>query len=241
RFFRAQDFSKKDNEEAEKLILKALEIYRRTSRKYKITECCEILVNMYIYSNDDLTLKYLEEGLRTSLEINNDLMISQFFRQYAVYHYSKGDIPQFLNYSKKMKEIYQRIDDKVGLGIAYRYVGEFYKLTNKWEEAYQELQKSYDIFKETDHNLEFAATQESLGDLFKIQGDLRKALKYYNQAHQLIADLNQYPWFVIENIAEIYFLMGDVDRSLDMHKELMERYEARSQKKGISDNLCKLG
>ena len=162
---------------------------------------------------------------------------------------SRGNIYQATsNFSKALecydtcKELFEQIDNKVGIATAYGNIGIVHAMQGEYPIALNLLLKSVKIYEEIGDKSNLAKFIGNVGNIYKEQGNYTKALDYYFKSLQL-ADETQNKIArsnALCNIGSVYQYKNDFEKALDYDNQAMVLLQEIGNKNGeevVSGNI----
>jgi two-component system, NtrC family, sensor kinase len=152
--------------------------------------------NLYDY---ETALKYFNEGLKLSEQINDQQNIVAFNIRISHVYYNLSNYPEALKYSLSALKISENLHDKIGMAEAYLNISTIYEIQSNYAEALRYNQLSLKV-------REQATEQE-------------KAFRFYNvtEHHSMIAQ-------TYSAIAVDYLAMDEVDLAVENAMKALELY-----------------
>lgn len=209
---------------------------------------------MYV-SNPD-TLLFLGEKARSIAEKNlektalntREKKAFQRIRAKAInnigfLHQFRGDYSMALEHFLTSLEIYQEIEDKLGLAESYNNIGAMYNFLGNVDKALESYQIALDLGRELGDKQIMAYSLVNIGYINKKQGNLHLALEFYQESLKIGLEVGNKP-----NIANTYNNIGVLYRDLGQYPSAMEYYqnalniqEEIGHKKGMASTLGNMG
>jgi len=134
-------------------------------------------------------LDYYRQGLEISIR-NNDLNGEALIlnNMHGLFMLS-GDYSAMLDTLKKVVKLNNRLDDQLGLAIAYYNLAESYSSLNMLDLARRYFQLYIELNSKIENRLGMGYGQLGLGRLFSLEGKPDKALQYLHNASDIFEDL----------------------------------------------------
>lgn len=163
-------------------------------------------------------------------------------RLYEVYyrkglsHQNAGDYPRALYSQQTANQIAHGLQDSFLIAQSRYRIGNIQYKLDLLESARQQYLKSVDIFANLDSLRWVAYVHNAFGILERNENNLQEALRYYQQAYDLLSelglsDLSAVP---LSNIGDIYLLQGRYDEALKIFNKSL----AMRQKGGETNNVA---
>ncbi len=128
------------------------------------------------------------------------------------------------------------------IAVIHNIFGIAHASTGDREMALDHYERSIFHFKRRGLTEDVAGTLGNIGLLYHNEGELHRALSYYNNALSLIGDSNPYYKSMLQNnIGHVYSLLGELDNALDYYLLSLEIKENLGYRKGIASTLLNLG
>jgi len=108
----------------------------------------------------------------------------------AEVHIKNNQIDKATDYLKKAVEIFEKIDEKVGLSVALTSMASLYRIKKNWESCCEYLKRSIDICKEYDIPYHFGDAIFEYGLYYRDRGENKKAEEKFKEALKIFKTLN---------------------------------------------------
>jgi tetratricopeptide (TPR) repeat protein len=172
---------------------------------YPITIMC-IGMAMNLIGDLDQAIKYFNQGLAISEEINNKYGNALLLHRLGFSHHSKGEVNQALNYFKNSLKIFKEIENNTASAMVFNSIGALMGEKGDYDLALKNLEKSLNIYEE----IRLPSWKlDSLGTAIEISlkiDDLEQAQQYFEQFKQVtkhLKDDNIVSW---QNLLEAMIL-----------------------------------
>ncbi len=136
------------------------------------------LGKIYLASDEfDTALKYNQNAFRIFQGNNNDTMIASTEIELGLTCFMKPDLEQAIDHYNQALELYEQLNDSMGISTAYYNLGRCYRKTGKLDLALDYSLNSLQFNKEKNHN-----ALNTISIIYAIKGDLEKAFEYQEMA-----------------------------------------------------------
>jgi AraC-like DNA-binding protein len=194
------------------------------------TELCEALINLGIEYKETLefdnSAKTLRKALNYSKSINYNKGEIYALNAIAELFVEKKDYNKALEFLQKSDSISRGIDDLEIKIVLLNNIGTVYKLMKQYDKA---LDKFIEIEKiQQTNNLNSENTYLVIGEIYKLQNNLEKALNYLSRSRQKFSDIKNNPgrYSADFQLAEIYIRQKKITKAeqtlLNLLKEIKE-------------------
>jgi len=193
----------------------ALSYYLKSNRiatKYGLkTDIANSLLNLGIehsnQNNDEQAAKYLSEALDYAISIHYKPCEISALYEIAVLFAKKNNYSTAFEYLKKSDSIAEKSGD-IELKIIVLYnMATLYKLNNQFDQSMDTFNKILEI--QQSENLNPANTELSLGEIYKLQNNIEKAIEFVEKSRD--------NFLINRNIAGLYnadFIKAEIDIKL---------------------------
>ncbi|WP_462253800.1 tetratricopeptide repeat-containing sensor histidine kinase [Ekhidna sp.] len=161
-------------------------------------------------------MKYGQEALTLSRELEDSAMISKSLRLIAGVHYYKGDYDKSLEYNQKAFSIGAALKDSTLINNGYNNIGLLYYNLGSYQTALEYLLRSKTIKDKIGETYALSTTLNNIGLVFERVKDYQQARKYFTQAYDVanaISDRDN-ELYSTNNIGITYLREGNLDEAI---------------------------
>ncbi len=227
-----------------KLRIQQLEsIIKSTTDEYQNIDATNELALLLFISNPKHAKEMLENVHRKSQNLHYDKGIAYSSVGLGYLNMVSGQYDKAFENVFKSKEIFSKLDDKVGESFACALEGIVYRNLGNFDQALEVLSKNYKMlttFKDESYIYSFALTN-TMGQFGAIQGELgdyKTALEYCESAlkHTLKADDYSRAAYIANFTCEIYLKMNLHDKAMDFAEKTLNfaNHEEGSQTRSLA-------
>lgn len=183
---------------------------------------CLELVDFYVNSDIDSAIYFNHEAEQffKNNRLEDEKLDSLWMRVKAntltnsgLIAFNQGDYVTALAFHKESTPYWEKLNDKLQLGISYNNLAVIYKNAGDHKKAFELYKKGLAILKETNKKSKIAMIQNNLANLFKDLKNYRLALQHAESARDLRLDpydKNGYA-LALNNIGNIYYYLNQLD------------------------------
>jgi tetratricopeptide (TPR) repeat protein len=239
------DLSRKDTAKSLNYSRQALEIAERIGN---VKEQIIALKNTGIafgYSNQyEKALAYLLRSL-TLAEKNKEWSLAgdDALNVGTVYYVILSNYEKALAYYLQALKYYEKTNNQKGIAASFSGLGIAYTHENKFDQAFETLNKSLAIYKTLNEVREIPKIEVNIGTAYKEKKDYSKALEYLSLAVKgFDATSNKRgKAHALYVIADIHRIFKDYDKALTITKQSLALNEESDHKNSIVNCLIQLG
>lgn len=158
-------------------------------------------------------------------------------------HNVHGDFAIALEHFLEALEIYEDIEDRVGLTHSYNNIGAMYNSLGDVDKALQYYQKSFEMGQELGDSHSMAYSLNNIGYLYKTQGNLREALKYYEESLKAGLEVGNKSNIAntYNNIGVLHRDLGDYEMAMEYYNKALKIQEEIQHQKGMASSFGNIG
>ncbi len=171
---------------------------------------------------------HLQRGLEQFTELKNLDGQGRVHLNLACLVHFMGDDEAAINHAHRALELFELLDEKrAGLAASLNTVGWFEAQRGNTEAGLTYCERALAIAQEIDNQKTAAATWDSLGYVRQLLGQHETAVRCYEQAAAIYADLGAV-WYraeVLNNLGEAHEANGERQAARDLWREALEVFE----------------
>lgn len=181
------------------------------------------LAELNIKTDSAATVKYLNNALVLSSDLDNRVFKIKTLRWYGKFMYSNSKITEAIAYANDGEKLAEESGNAMEQALLLRDLGQYYTMAKKYKEAINNSEHAFDIFIDLSDSVRAAATLNNLGIIQSYQGLYRNALEYYFEVlnNYKVIDSLEYS-SVLGNIGIAYMELKEFDLSLNYLKRSLE-------------------
>ena len=213
----------------------ALKYYKKALAKQETIndikgEVITLLSMSYLYFNIgefDKMVAVCNKALKICEEADNKEGMANALHMLGSAYYSKGYIRMGIELTEKGLQINRQIGNKPGECKCIRALGMHHYTLGEYDMASQCFQKALEINKQVWIKSYFFI-YNGIAEVASARGDFKKALAYYQKARDSQKQVAEicYTGYTLNNIAVVYYFLGDYERALD-YLEQAKAFHAR--------------
>ena len=156
---------------------------------------------------------------------------------------SRGKQTEALMLCDLALDIAQRIDDKFGMFITIRIMGDTSRVRGNYAKALEYLNRALKIAEELGDKISIANALNSIGIVYGVQSDLPNALATFRRSLQIKEEIGDKFDIAREltNIGNIYMSQGEQVQALDYFQRSLKLAEEVGNKAGAAGTLNSIG
>jgi tetratricopeptide (TPR) repeat protein len=160
-----------------------------------------------------------------AVEYENKILIAYSYGVYTGYYSAKGDYEKTLEYLLMQRDIYEELGVENLIAKHNNDMGFYFLNLNKFDEAQKHFEISYKHFKKENDEIMLAFSSDYLGRAIREKGDLEKALEHFLEAYEILSTKKpEFWWNILNSLASVYLLKGELDKALEFQNEQIEFY-----------------
>ncbi len=187
------------------------------------------------------------EYIVTFLKIWYDLgdmknKISLYASQYQK-NYSMGNFVESYNYARSISIMSCAISEAIEKEKLYPEQVKRYIDIGKFEDALKEVGELLKIHEETNNREGMANDYGNMGIVFWKQGDMQKALDYYEKALKIDEDIGNREGVAnqLGNMGNVFRIQGDMQKALDHFEKALKIDEEIGNREGMANDYGNMG
>lgn len=206
---------------AEKAMRYAREIgdWRGLSESY-----CAVGVSYYQEGNSQKSLEYFQQAIRIVGENHAPLLLGKYYSDISAAYHALRRPQDGIDSLKKSIALFESIDQKFQLTLAYNNLGINLMLLGNWKKAEETIKHALELAAETNHVF-IAVILDSLGELKLLQGETQESEKLFKEAIES-AEANKKERYVLasmSNLSGALLAQNKIDEAIKKAEETIER------------------
>lgn len=147
-----------------------------------------------------------------------------------------GDRETPLKYLKEALSIYEKLNDRSGVGSTLNSFGFYYTRMDYYNTAMEYFLRSLKMHEETGKKSDLYIPYFSLGQIYIYLEDYRKALEYLHKAMDTLKEVKPETRIAacLLNIGNCYYRLGDFNKALEYFQNALKRFEKNGDNFWIS-------
>lgn len=197
--------------------IKAQELSYKSSEKAAKAITSIMLAKIYFMLSDLGKAMEFATLAKTQAEADGlDLQLAQSLDAIGVIFYDIGDQTKSSENFFTSLKIYEKLDDKLGIGANFCRIGTLYLDQNEYDRAIEFYQKSIELARQIGHKEGIASNLHNLAKVYDKKKEYAEALKYFQEALQI--NLEQKNSYLAGSnylsIAEVRLSMKDYEEAV---------------------------
>ena len=214
-----------------KLLKSILDSARDDSTRFKLIDS----VWVYIYSNPDSALKYIQQNILLSQKMKSDVALSISYGQYGALEQINGNYPGGLLYRIQSLRAAERTNNFILIAGAYNALGDVYKETGDFKKAITNIKKAKSLYEahwkptfepDVDHNTVYTYFQilRKLAETYEHFNHPDSAMNYANYLYDAYIKVNGKM-----NSPALLFVMGNIYSKLGGYAKALDFYRSGAE------------
>lgn len=137
--------------------------------------------NLYQNTDYDLSLEYLEKGLKIARDVGNDKLIASAYLNIGNIYIGKKNFSLALDYYNRSQKLFVKLNDPVNLIICLQNVGGLYYKLNQYDKAEELLLQANKEAKNKDLNTSISNIDLTLSSIYIVKKMYNEAQKYLDE------------------------------------------------------------
>lgn len=204
---------------------KAMRYARETGDWRGLSESyCAIGVSYYQEGNSQKSLDYFQQAIRIVGENHAPLLLGKYYSDVSAAYHALRRPQDGINSLKKSIALFESIDQKFQLTLAYNNLGINLMLLGNWAKAEETIKYALELAAQTNH-VYISVILDSLGELKLLQGAGTEAENLFKEAITL-AEANKKEWYVLasmSNFSRALLAQNRIDEAIAKAEETIER------------------
>ena len=151
----------------------------------------------YLRSEYHLVADHAQHTLDFGTKADVPQLRAADLRNLGIAAYHTQDFDRALSLYKEALNVYEGVEDKVGIATCYNNTGFALRTLRRYEEAILSFEKAFDHYESAGQMEGQALILANIGRTYASQGDAEKALDYLDRAHQLSRDIRA-DWITVK-------------------------------------------
>ncbi len=141
----------------------------------------------------------------------------------GINQFHSGEFQAALATYRKVLEIRQSLNDKVGVAATLDNIGEVYTSLSNYDKALENLEKALDIRQQLNEQAGIGETLNNLSYVYRLLGDYPKALVLPQQALQIAKQIGSrtLEGESLHNMAAVYAARGDYQKAFELYEQAL--------------------
>ncbi len=162
--------------------LYALNYFKSANNLFGQAKVYNNIGNLYLFSDYDKALEYIQKGLKTAQKLSDDRMIANAYINMGNIYNLKKNFTQALIYYTKSQELFKKLNDPVNLILCSENFGLVYYELKDYDKAEHFLLKSNKDAVTMDLNTTVCSVDLALASLYIDKKNFNEAQKYLDEA-----------------------------------------------------------
>jgi len=192
------------------------------------------LSRMYLFEEDELSLRYADSTINSALRTNDSKLIFRGYSlKYYCLYYAEGE-ENTLNYLADECIKYAGLtNDKEDLAESYMHKCNALVELKQPEEAFSYCSQAETLFKQTTDERYLSSVYNNIANVFVKGGQIEKALGFYEKSHEYAIQLEDLDQFVVSarNIAEKNEMIGNYEIATNYYRDFGDSTKVQLTKK----------
>lgn len=189
-------------------------------------------------SQDKRIVDSLEKFVKTAPE---DTIKARALGQIALF-YSERQPDKALEYGEKALTLSEKLDFKIGVGIAYNHIGMAYRTKGEFAKSLEASEKSIRAYEQTHEKVSIASALSNMGTVYVDQGNYDKAYEKFLASLEVWTKLDDKERIAVQlaNIGVMFQSKGGTTRSMrDYEEALKYHFKAYEMDKQLAEEINK--
>jgi len=202
----------------------------------KAKALCDIGEANDIKGNFNLAIKFYQQSLKISQELNDKINIAICFKNIGYLYDELGNFNVALDHYLKALKIFEVIDYKKGIAACYNDIGNINAYQENNDIALSYYLKSLKIKEEIGDKKGIALCNGNIGAIYTLVHRYDLAIKYYLKSLKTSEELGDKHEMAIcyDNLGELQFDNGNFNRAIIFCSKSLILYQEINDKEGIS-------
>lgn len=227
------EFDIRESDQGLRYAKQGLQLAEKIKNKNKIAKCYYCIGFIYNHlKNLPYALINTQKSLNFYEEQKDKKNIAMCFRLISLIHEGMRN-PQSISYLEKSLTIYRELNDKTNMEIIYNDFGNLYSHRGKWQKAIEYYKIELEL--NNGNKEKMFGPLYSMGLAYEFQGDLLKAINYYQKALKIATDLNNKEMAITCNdqIGDVYSAQGNYASALEYLMQSLKYYIEIGDKEAV--------
>ncbi|MEE9150488.1 MAG: tetratricopeptide repeat protein, partial [Thermoplasmata archaeon] len=175
--------------ESVEALEEAVSIFEKEGDLDELAKTYQNLGATYYFIDLDRCIESHDKAILLAEKTRNVRIKAYALSNAAEVHIKNNQLEKAQDYLEKAIEIFEKIDEKVGMSVALTSIGTLFRIQKNWEKSEEYVQKSIDICKEYDIPYHLGDAIFEYGLLNKDKGDNKKAEEKLREAETIFKKL----------------------------------------------------
>lgn len=173
-------------------------------------------------------------------DIGNDFLLGEIYYYRALTCYKLENLNESINYSFLSQEKFRQIDNQREYAKSLLLLSQQYSDKGDLDNAIKYSEKTLEVFREIDDQFYVAKVENDLGRLFFEFENIEQSFVHYSKARDIrVKNGDENLIETLVNICENFIKMKEIEKALDILKDIMEEVEKGNNRALISYYLLK--
>ncbi len=170
--------------------------------------------------NNDAALNWCQKSLKIASQMktyDGQKALGHAYYTLSGIHWRRGEYNLALEFGKKSVQLYEQINDIVGLADAYNNLSNAYADLGDWNHAVENLQKSLAIKEKIGDVFYQAALANNLAEIYRDQGNWDQAIQLYERSNAICKQIGAtlFDALTLSNLAQVQIYKEDWPAAYD--------------------------
>jgi len=197
----------------------------------------------YRFISSEKAIKYGEEALSLSKNINWNKGLAQSYNDLGIIYIDQSHYSKAINYFENSLAIRKDLKDNKGVASAHNKIGIVYQKQGKLKEALQHQLEALKIYEELQQERWIAYSLNNIAIINQNLGNIENALSYHQKAANYQVKLNDKYGEAMSygNIGNVYIKLFDTTRAVQFYNKALSIFREIDSKEAIAVELSNLG
>lgn len=179
-----------ENSRAIEEYLKAIDALKEQDSWSELARAYNNIGDQYMKRYDwDKAIENFDKSIEYGKKVGNKKIMGWGYHNKAEALANKGETLEADIYSKRAEGILKKINDPVGLSMAYRVKGIINRVEGKYDKALEQMWKAVDLIKDIDIPFTKAETKFNIALIYIEKGDKEKSKEYLEEAKSTFEEI----------------------------------------------------
>ena len=211
--------SKGDYEKALENFINAYKIYEKNKNRRAMSNLMNSIGNTYLgIDNQKKALEAYTQSYEIAYQDSNKYMMGISSIGLGNIYLLKKEANQAIYFFTRAKNVFEKPPIALyPLSVSYTLIGDAFVELNKYDEAFVNFNKAVEQLKTLNNTYGIAATYQVMGEAYKKQKNLNKALEYFLKSFPIFEERKAYDDLkhLSLNISEVYKQQHNFEKALE--------------------------